>query len=154
MTRGARAALGAGAAALAAALTAAPLGGQSVTVSGSPPAIAITTASGPGGQPVAVTNATTTYSVARGLSVFNTYRITAGLGAALPTGVTLEIQLAAPSGATSQGWVTLTTTAKNVVTGITNDGSGLTVQYRLSATTEAGRIPSTSRAVTLSLVTP
>lgn len=126
---------------------------MSITVSGSPATLRITTATA-GSPPVSVMEASTTYTVVN-LSG-STRAIRARLSSALPAGVTLTVQLAAPTGATSSGQVTLTTVAQNVVTGVPNltNQSGLSITYRLSATSAAGVVSLAGRTVTLEIGAP
>src|SRR5579884_1341018 len=86
---------------------------QSLSVSGNPNPLTITTAVA-GSNPNSVTDATTTYTVSIP-SWGSTSRITGQLSSNMPAGVTLKIHLAS-SGGVSAGTVTLTTTAKNLVT--------------------------------------
>ena len=79
-------------------------------------------------------------------------KITASIGSAMPTGVTLAVTLAAPTGGTSAGAQALTTTAVDLVTGLTKVAEGaLGVTYSLSATAAAGVVASTSRTVTYTI---
>lgn len=79
-------------------------------------------------------------------------KLTASIGSAMPTGVTLSVDLAAPTGATSAGAQALSTTAVDLVTGITQIAQGsLGATYSLSATAAAGVVSSTSRTVTYTI---
>jgi hypothetical protein len=79
-------------------------------------------------------------------------KITASIGAAMPTGLTLTVALTAPTGATSAGAQSLGTTAVDVVTGITQRAqSGLSVTYTLTAVPTAGVVASTTRTVTYTI---
>lgn len=79
-------------------------------------------------------------------------KITASIGSAMPAGLTLQVDLSAPGGATGAGFQTLSTTAVDVVTGITKlSQSALSVSYSLSATAAAGVVSSTSRTVTYTI---
>lgn len=79
-------------------------------------------------------------------------KITASIGSAMPASVTLEVNLAAPTGATSAGSQPLSTTAVDLVTGITKVAQGaLAVTYTLMATPAAGVVTSTSRTVTYTI---
>jgi hypothetical protein len=121
---------------------------QTISVSGSPSALRITTAAA-GSPPTAVSNSATTYSVT---NVLLPRKITAKLNSDMPVGVTLTITLAAPPGATSLGAVTLTTTAQDVVQNIgLGTFSNLAITYQLSATTAAGVVASASKTVTLTV---
>jgi len=79
-------------------------------------------------------------------------KISASMGSAMPAGLTLTANLAAPTGATSAGAQSLSTTAVDLVTGITKIAEGaLSVTYGLSATAAAGVVASTSRTVTYTI---
>jgi hypothetical protein len=79
-------------------------------------------------------------------------KITASIGSAMPAGVTLSVNLAAPSGASSAGAQALSTTAVDLVTGLTKVAQGaLGVTYSLDATAAAGVVASTSRTVTFTI---
>jgi hypothetical protein len=79
-------------------------------------------------------------------------KITASIGSAMPAGVTLSVNLAAPAGGTSAGAQALSTTAVDLVTGLTKVAQGaLGVTYSLSATAAAGVVSSTSRTVTYTI---
>ncbi|MEJ2611808.1 MAG: hypothetical protein P8179_17455 [Candidatus Thiodiazotropha sp.] len=103
-----------------------------------------------GEQPQEVTNSLSTWAITTNGA---NKRITASIDTAMPTNVTLKINVTAPSGSgTSQGDVTLTTSSADVVTGISSVAdSSLTVTYKLSATTQAGVLPSDTRTVTFTL---
>ena len=78
-------------------------------------------------------------------------KITARVNIAMPAGLTLEATLAPPSGATSTGVQTLTTTAQDMVTGITKlAAGGMAVTYTLTATSAAG-VVSGSATVTYTI---
>jgi hypothetical protein len=115
-----------------------------VGVTGSP-TMAVTAAVA-GSAPTSVTSSGNTWAVTTNQS---TAKITASIGSAMPAGVTLSANLGAPAGASSAGLVALTTTAVDVVTGITKlNASGLSLSYQLDATAAAGVIASTTRIVT------
>ena len=79
-------------------------------------------------------------------------RITASIDAAMPAYVTLKVNVAAPSGSgTSQGDVTLTTSASDVVTGMSHVADSPTITYKLSATVQAGVLSTDTRTVTFTL---
>lgn len=124
---------------------------QTLSVSGSPPALVVSAAVA-GSQPVAVPDASSTYTTST-LSILATKKITGQLSSNMPAGVTLTIALVAPSGASSNGTVTLDNTPRDLVVNISNllpETNQIT--YVLSATVAAGVIPSSSRTVTLTLV--
>jgi hypothetical protein len=125
---------------------------QTITVSGNPAALKITSAV-TGSQPTTVSNSSSTYTVVTPNPANRTYKITAQLTALMPAGVTLTATLAAPTGGTSVGPVALDMTARDMVTGIpktTNSTQSIT--YQLSATVLAGVVTSTSRVVTLTVL--
>jgi len=104
-----------------------------------------------GAMPVPATDSSTTYSItAKGKKK----KITARIDAAMPTGLTLMVKLEAPTGATSQGDVILSTTAKDVVRDIKNvKNESVGITYTLSP---AGSIPPAptagARTVTFTLI--
>lgn len=116
-----------------------------LTVSGNPGAFTVNTATA-GSQPASQTDTSTTYAVTTNGSAT---KLTAAVGAAMPTGVTLGVNAAAPTGATSAGNLNLTTTAQNMVTGIANLAqSGLTLTYTFTATTSAATVSNATATVT------
>lgn len=127
-------------------------GAQSLTMSGNPAKLTIAAATFAGGAPASVSVAGTTYTVGPNVTAGN--KITAQLNQAMPTGVVLEAQLGAQAGATSAGWVTLVTTARNVVTNLPTNigGTAQSISYRLSATSAAGKVVTSSRVVTYTIV--
>jgi hypothetical protein len=79
-------------------------------------------------------------------------KITASINSAMPAGLTLSVDLSAPAGATGAGSSALSTTAVDVVTGITKLAQGaLGVTYSLDATPAAGVVASTTRTVTYTI---
>ena len=102
-----------------------------------------------GSEPTDVDDASTTYSLTCNEE---DRKITARLDDPMPSGMELMLELAAPPGATSLGFVALSGTDQNIVTGI--DGvceTGKTITYRCCADADAGVIVSDSRTVTLTL---
>jgi hypothetical protein len=78
-------------------------------------------------------------------------KITAVLNSDLPAGLVLTATLDAPSGASSTGAQALSTTPKDMVTGITRVAqAGLNVLYGLSASVSAG-VTSGTRIVTYTI---
>lgn len=122
---------------------------SAITLSGSPGALTVNAAVA-GSQPTSVTNATTTYSI---LTTSTLRTITGKVNTAMPTGVTLQVRLTAPSGAVSAGFVSMTTTNKNLVRQITALVlvSGLSVTYQLSATVAAAQVAGATRTLTLTV---
>jgi hypothetical protein len=79
-------------------------------------------------------------------------KITASINSVMPAGLTLAVNLAAPSGATSAGAQSLSTTAVDLVTGITKVAqAALSVTYSLAATPAAGVVSSMTRTVTYTI---
>jgi hypothetical protein len=109
---------------------------NALSVSNSAVSLTINAASTAGQEPDAVTNNATTYSLTTN---GENKKITAELDSEFSTGITLEASLAAPSGSgTSAGLLPLSTSAQNLVTGLTRvKGTGLTITYSASATVAA-----------------
>lgn len=125
-------------------------GAQTITVSGNPALLRISSAVA-GSNPTSVTNAVTTYTVVTG-APNRTYAVSMQLNANMPAGVTLTATLAPPTGATSLGAIALDVTARQVVTGIPkNTNSTKSITYTLAATAAAGVIANSSRTVTLTI---
>jgi hypothetical protein len=79
-------------------------------------------------------------------------KVTAQIDTNMPSGVTLSVTLAAPTGGTSTGAVTLSTTAQDVVTGVSNvNQSGLSISYGLAATVAAGVVAAGNKTVTYTI---
>jgi hypothetical protein len=79
-------------------------------------------------------------------------KITASIGSNMAAGLTLSSNLSAPAGATSAGSQSLSTTAVDLVTGITKLAQGsLGVTYTLTATAAAGVVSSATRTVTYTI---
>ncbi len=103
-----------------------------------------------GSQPSNATSSST-YDVASNAGD-NAKKITASINSDMPANVTLSISLAAPAGATSAGYVTLSSVAADAVTGVdTTNTTNLAVSVRLASTVSAGVISSSSRTLTLTL---
>lgn len=118
-----------------------------IALSGSPAPLVINAAVA-GAEPMSVTDQSTTWAVTTNELA---RKVTAATGA-LPTGVSLEIAMAAPAGASTLGFVTLATTAQDIVTDIaTAQASALQVTYRLSATVQAGIVAPASATITFTI---
>ena len=79
-------------------------------------------------------------------------KITGVIDTDMPANVTLKVTLGAPTGASSLGQVTLSSTAADLVNGITKTAeSSLSITYELSATVDAGIVASGSRTVTYTI---
>ena len=105
-----------------------------------------------GSAPTVVSDATSTYRLGN-TDGSNSYKLTARLSSAMPTGTTLTLAAEASSGATSVGTVTLDATTRDIVTGIINTSSGWrTLTYTLSATSNAGVVSQQTRSVTITFI--
>ena len=119
-----------------------------VSVSGNPSALIVSAATA-GSEPTAVTDASTSYSITTNGS---SKKITGAINSAMPSNTLLKITLVAPTGGTSAGQITLSTSAQDLVTGIsTLAESGKTITYEFSATVDAGVVSSASKTVTLTV---
>lgn len=119
-----------------------------LAVSGNPGALTISTATA-GDAPDAVTDATTTYAITTNET---NRKITGAINTNMPDGVTLSVTLATPAGGTSAGKKSLSTSATDLVTGIsTLNESGKAITYELAATSAAGVVASASKTVTLTI---
>lgn len=120
-----------------------------IAVTGSP-SLTVTTATA-GSAPTPATDATSSWAITTNAT---NKKLTASINTAMPTGVTLEVNVTAPSTGTSASFQSLSTTAVDVVTAISQvASSGLGITYRLSATLAAGTVASASKTVTYTLVT-
>ena len=105
-----------------------------------------------GSAPTLVTDATSSYRLGN-TNGSNSYKLTARLSSAMPTGTTLTLAAVAPSGATSVGTVTLDATTRDIVTGVINPNSNWrTFTYTLSATSLAGVVSQQTRSVTITFI--
>jgi hypothetical protein len=112
------------------------------------PSLTITTAVA-GSAPTSVTDASASWAVTSNQS---SAKITASIPTAMPTGLTLSSNLTAPTGGTSAGFLALSATAVDLVTGITKIAQGsLGVSYKLDATAAAGVVASSTRIVTYTI---
>jgi hypothetical protein len=119
-----------------------------IAVSGN---VSLTVSSATAGQAPSATSATSSYAITTNE---DNKKITASLNTNMPSGLTLTVNLTAPSGGTSAGAVTLSTTAQDVVTGISKlNSAGLSISYQLTATSAAGVVAQASKTVTLTIVT-
>lgn len=121
-----------------------------LSVSGDPGALDVNAAVA-GSQPTEVSDNSTTYAITTNGS---TMKLTGAIDSAMPSGVTLKANLAAPTASgTSAGDVSLSTTAADLVTSITQVAEGsLSITYKLDATVAAGVVASSTKTVTLTLV--
>ena len=102
-----------------------------------------------GGAPTSVTSTGNTWAVTTNQTGA---KITASIASNLPSGVTLSANMGQPTGASSAGYQALSTAAVDLVTGITKlNESGLSLSYKLDATSAAGTLGSTTRVVTYTI---
>jgi hypothetical protein len=122
---------------------------DSISVSGLPGSLIISSATA-GSDLAPVTDATTTYDID---ITSSTKKITGELDTAMPTHTSLNVTLAAPAGATSNGQVTLSVTAHDLVTGIAvgTSRSGLGISYEFTAGVHAGVVSAESKTVTFTI---
>jgi hypothetical protein len=119
-----------------------------IAISGTAPTLIVNTAVA-GSAPTAATSSGITWAVTTNQS---NAKVNASIPSNMPTGLTLWATLAAPGTATSAGAISLSTTATDLVTGITQlNASGLSLTYTLDATPAAGVVASSSRVVTFTI---
>ena len=119
-----------------------------ISVSGNPSALIVNSATA-GSEPDAASDNSTSYAITTNES---SKKITGAINTAMPSNTSLKVTLVAPTGGTSAGQVTLSTTAADLVTGIsTLAESGNTITYEFSATASAGVISSANKTVTLTV---
>ena len=117
-----------------------------IAVTGTPSLVINTAVAG--SAPTSATSSGSTWAVTTNQTGA---KITASINTNMPAGVTLSATLGAPAGATSAGAKSLTTSAVDMVTGITKQAaSGLTIGYQLDATAAAG-VQSGTRTVTYTI---
>jgi hypothetical protein len=119
-----------------------------LSVSGNPDALVIYLLDEYGDLVPAVDYSTTYDIYTNGTS----QRITGEIDESMPSYTTLGIALETPSTGSSLGWVSLSTSPQNLVTGIsTLSGTELEIGYEFSATIQAGRISEDYLVVTLTI---
>ena len=117
------------------------------SITSTPVTLTITTATA-GSDPSPVTDASSRWSVTTNTTGA---KISASIPTDMPSGLTLGVLLAAPGGATPTAQ-NLSSTAQDLVTGITKvAASSLTVTYTFSATAAAGVVAPSSRVVTYTM---
>lgn len=105
---------------------------DAISLSASPGTFTINGPDTPGSKFGSATDDTTTFSVTTNGDPGAERKITGYVQTALPTGVTLAVNLTAPTGGTSQGYVSLTTTAQDLVLGITDVAETKGISYKLT----------------------
>lgn len=119
-----------------------------ISITGAAPTLIVNTATA-GSAPTTATSAGITWAVTTNQTGA---KISAVIPAVMPVGLTLSATMGAPAGATSAGIKPITTTAVDLVTGITKlNSSGLALTYSLDATAAAGVVASGTRVVTFTV---
>lgn len=120
-----------------------------IDVSGTPSLTVNTTVGDEAGADLAVDTAAASYDITtNGTNM----KITAILGSAMPSGVTLSATVTAPTGGSGGVKTGLSTTAADVVTGITQVAeTGIAIEYELDAELSAGVVTSDSVNVTYTI---
>jgi CheY-like chemotaxis protein len=117
-----------------------------IAVTGAPSLVVNTAVAG--SAPTSATSTGSTWAVTTNQTGA---KITASINANMTAGITLSATLDAPAGATSAGIKALSTTAVDMVTGITKlAATGLAISYQLDATAAAG-VTSGTRTVTYTI---
>lgn len=117
-----------------------------ITVSGTPSLVVNSSTAGNG---LTAASASGSYAITTNGT---NRKITAAIDTDMPADVTLTVSLAAPDNATSAGVVVLESTAKDVVTGITEvNQTGLSITYGLTADVEAGVVSAANKQVTYTI---
>jgi hypothetical protein len=119
-----------------------------ISVSGDPPALAVTSA-GAGTDLLPGVNSSTTYSITVLQSGLG---ITGQLDAPMPPNTRLSVTLASPGGAVSLGPVDLTAAPQTLVRSLPlGTFSAMPITYEFHAGVSAGVVPPTTRTVTLTI---
>jgi hypothetical protein len=122
-----------------------------LSASGSPGTLILSQAgTTPGSLPVAATEATTSLSWTSNVTAGHTRKVTAGLDATFTAGIVLKATLAKPAGSNgaSAGQKTLSATAADMLTGVTNENcTSATISFE--ATLSAIIAPVTDETKTL-----
>ena len=119
-----------------------------ISITGAAPTLIVNTAVA-GSAPTTATSSGITWAVTTNQTAA---KINASIPSNMPAGLTLSADLGAPGGAASTGNQALSTTAVDLVTGITKlNSSGLSLTYSLDATTAAGVVASGTRVVTFTI---
>jgi hypothetical protein len=102
-----------------------------------------------GEQPTPVTGSGGSYAITTNGT---DKKITAAINTDMPSGLTLALTAGAPTNASANSEVSLSSTAAELVTGITQVAeSGLALNYKLMALVTAGVVPSATKTVTLTI---
>ncbi len=80
-------------------------------------------------------------------------RLVGRINTAMPANTVLSVNVTAPSGAVSAGFVALTATDQDLVTGIDNvNQAGVAMSFKLDATVAAGVIASATKTFTMTII--
>jgi hypothetical protein len=126
---------------------------QTISVSGNPGLLRISSAIA-GSEPTSVSDATRTFSIVTPNPGNNKYQVLMSLNANMPAGVTLNATLAVPaaSTATSNGAIALDVTPRALLINIKKGYTGTAATtYELVTTAAAGVVPNSSRTVTYTI---
>lgn len=119
-----------------------------LSVSGATASVTVNSATA-GSAPTVATDSTTSYAITTNETG---RKITGAINSNMPSGVTLSATLVAPTGGTSGGKLALSTSAVDLVTGIsTLNESNKGISYELAATSAAGVVTSATKTVTLTI---
>ena len=100
----------------------------------------------------AIDSAGVTYAITNNAGD-NSKKLVGKVSAAPTSPTVLSVNVTAPSGATSAGYVALTTSDQDLVTLIDNlNATGVAIAFKLSSTVAAGIVASTSPTFTLTIV--
>lgn len=114
--------------------------------------VTLTINSGTAGGGLTSATGNTTYSITNNFTTSGV-KLTGALNTAMPTGTTLKLTVSAPSSGSSAGEKTLSTTAQDLVTGIgAVDQSGVSMNFTLEGTVDAGVVNSSTKTLTFTLV--
>ncbi len=121
---------------------------DTIAISGNPGPLVVNTATA-GSDPSTAIDNSTTFAVTTNNDSRN---ITCAVSSSMPTGVSLGINMDAPTGATSMGYIDMTTTPVIVVSGISNVAqASLGISYILEATVNAAQVSSATNIVTFTI---
>jgi hypothetical protein len=80
-------------------------------------------------------------------------KLIGSINTAMPANTVLSVNVTAPSGASSAGFVALTASDQDLVTGIDNvNEAGVAISFKLDATVAAGVIASATKTFTMTIV--
>lgn len=126
---------------------------QSVTLlnlSGSA-SVTINSGTAGGGLTDATDSSGVTYAITNNAGS-NSKKLTGKINTAMTSPTTLSVNVTAPSGASSTGYVELTASDQDLVTGIDDvDASGIAIAFKLHTTVAAGVVASATKTFTMTV---